>query len=241
MQQKEMVRKRKARSQKKGKTFDTSKLAIDLFGLLASDFRREGFSISPRPLTWLSDGNLESFREWSFVEGSQLEPLHFKMARQMNNFLSKYTFPKDAVSPEQRENQTLTGWLVDAARIATCIEPDYPTLMVLREARLIVKEILGEVPEFDDIAFFAKVGTRATRSCKRADAGLDVYLTSPLAFSSSSECLKWVTDTLLPSDPLLRDLLSHVSADTASIESIVLTLVPKKVEQGSTYNATTAS
>jgi len=227
MVKKNLSKKQKTKAPKP--MFSVDKLAIQLFSCMASDFRREGFSISPRPLNWLRT-DMSAFRQWSFVESMNLSTQHFKMARQMNNLLSKYTFQNDSISPEDRYKATLTGWLSDSLRIATHARIKYRTEIVLREAREIVRGVLGELPALDDIASFQKVGTRATRCCSLNHAGLDVYLSDPAAFSSSRQCLKWVKEVLLPGDAILSSLLDEVVTDpsTEGIESVVLSLVPKK-------------
>lgn len=213
----------------KRELFDTGKLAKNLFSVLADDFRREGFTISPRPLTYLRANDLQAFRQWEFIEGMNLPPMYLKMARQMNNLLAKYTFQNDAVSPELRHIATVTGWMDDAVRIGQHAELDYPTQIIVHEARKIVKGILGPLPSFDEVASFGRIGTRATRMCSKDHAGLDVYLSDPAAFSSSSQCLTWVKEVLLPGDSILSDLLGGIVATAnEGIESIVLTLVPKK-------------
>lgn len=130
---------------------------------------------------------------------------------QLNSWCDRYIFRQDPQDDEIEYN-TLTGMLDDLPRIATWKEWSHPVTSVMREARRVIREILGPYDP-DEHLSSCQFGRRASIGNPYQRAYLDVKLIEDPLTGSSAQ-IKWFAKSIAKAnDVLLLRCLGERSKD----------------------------
>ena len=136
--------------------------------------------------------DVKSFREERWPHVNQAPVYIHKCLVQCRDFLKRFRFKDDAFTDEELEDQALDKFLrIQSSIGGRPVDFHDPLLfMVLKKARLIVREILGEYSRDEHISC-CRVGRNATVGNPKLFSYLDVKsMESPV--TGSSEMLKWL-------------------------------------------------
>lgn len=189
----------------------------------------------------LQRGDVAAFRNSLDREMGWTSPDRFKKIMQMQNLLKKYKFTNDVFTSEELEHVTNQKYLGNQLRLAKqrFNTRSLSTSRVLREARLICKQILG-IYDPEEMLILAKFGKKSSIGCPLRLAYIDHKLTDVRAFTGSAECSKWFFDNVLPKDPILNRMVKRLRIKPGhknfEHDHLVLENVPKtwKVHRGIT-------
>jgi hypothetical protein len=214
--------------------YDTDVLAKLLYTHLIRDFRETGMNFrSGSELLLHTD--LKQFRDEPTPSAFGAAPWIFKREAQLSALLSKYQFERDVYSQQELEERTLQGYFDTQERLAQPLYQKYTTKLVLKEARKIVKNVLGEYPE-DDVILHARFGKKSNIGCPLHLAHIDYKLSTKKACTSSSKITTWFRDKVQKFDPILTRFLNRIASSITMegitpelcIEFLHLKTVPKK-------------
>lgn len=212
-----------------GVTYDTDGVAKNLLPLLIKDFQlTEGRDFAHQAARAFALGP-KSFRNYKFPEIGVIPVPRFKRYHQLQNLYKKYRFGNDAYSDVELDQSTVGAYLDNQVRLATILPLKSSSLLVIRRARQIIKEILGKYDP-ESTLYHCRFGRKSSIGCPLSLAYIDHKLTDVRAFTGSSECSSWFLKDYLPGDPLLasivRPLLKNDACDLEH-DSLNLVLVPK--------------
>lgn len=214
----------------KGVGISTDHIAINIWMSLLEDLQLQDVFAPARQA--LIKGDLKTFREKCEREVGIVAPERYKAVHQVVNLLKKYRFEKDVYTDEELVDLTNQKFLTNQVimsekRKAPC---SYRADLVLREARRIIKGILGDYcPE--ETERLSKFGKKSSIGCPLSLAYIDHKLTNEQAFSGSKECTKWFF-SMLEKDPILKRIVSRLRVrpgdKNLEYEFLHLVNVPKK-------------
>lgn len=214
------------------KTYDTDKLAIDVYLCLLRDFRAvHGSQFGKRAEKALLTG-IADFRDFTPPSPLGTKPDFFRARYQVDSLLKKYRFAADVYSDGDLRELSLRGYFDDQIRLAAPRAP-YKELSyrVFQEARKICRSILGKFPK-DELVDVARFGRKSSIGCPLSLAHIDEKLSNVKAFSSSKKISEWFQHEVLSNDIVLERILKRVLFDSgpfvySEIESLALKDVPK--------------
>jgi hypothetical protein len=224
--------------------YSTDELARDTAFWLARDFANVDPSFTKHPFYQRSAFMPELHRDQHPLGywGTASSVARFKRQYQLASLLKKYTFDSDVITPEARKAATIDKFLAHQMFLAgPRKEYRVTTKLVLREARKIIQEILGD-PDMEEIRSHYKFGQRSSIGCPLADAFIDVKLCERVAFSSNWLSLKEFCKDI-ENDHVLKEHLTNAGLRAedgelfpSMVESLIYHAVPKsyKIDRGIT-------
>jgi len=208
-------------------SFDTDVLMQGVFKWLVRDLRTNLSSFDFYATEEaLFDKGVASYRNRE-VKTYFLSPYYYFKARyQMDNLFKRYRFASDVYTNAELEKITCDKFLSTQVRIASKKKLSFRAFSVLHEARLIIKEILGDFDEKEHHER-CKFGKRASVGCPASMSYLDVRLAGPI--TGSADHIGWFSDHL-KEDKILREAIQMCSDSEPSFalcNELTLTNVPK--------------
>lgn len=227
-------------SRKTMRKYGTDRIAFNLRRTLIGDFRS---SLGKDFLSTVDfNGSAKDWRAQVLPSPHGSSPAIFKRIAQMDNLLKKYRFAEDLYTDEQLHKLSLRKYFSEQERIMSPRRQSLTTMLVLQEARLIVKQVLGDLDP-EEIVDAAKFGSKSSIGCPFRLAYLDYKLSDKKAFSGSKECIDWFFREYLYNDEMLARIISpamgrffpsgedhsfgFTPAKTSTHESLALVTVPK--------------
>lgn len=167
---------------------------------LVSDFERlYGHDLASRHKNLLLRGDIAGFREAKWPSRSNL-PVHLqKCLIQLENLFKRYHFSSDLYTDSQLQDMATEKFVATQERVALPLKLTPITRRVLREARRLAAEVLGEYSEEEHFQN-CRFGKRACVGLPRHKSYLDLKLKQALTGSEGHH--KWFeryleTDTIL--------------------------------------------
>lgn len=212
------------------RVYSTDDLAHNLWLNLLGDFRTSYGDSFYSDVEAVFLDSLHNYRMYTTPIDYAVEPGLFKRQRQLENLLKKYRFANDVYSDEQLREITLKRYFSEQLRILNPKRRSYLGYIVLKEARSIVRSILGSYSE-DDVIRNCRFGKKSSIGCPLSLAYIDVKLSKAEAFTGSSQCSKWFFDKVLLDDKILSEIVSKIDYETIpgalKHDSLNLVMVPK--------------
>jgi hypothetical protein len=207
-------------------THSTDRVARLIFSTLLQDFRSTYGNTFGSGVTLPLKGHMGEFRDQVWKDYSGTTVSRFKAWYQMESLLKKYVFEDDKMTDMERADAATEKYLQVQLRLGTLGEPRYATSLVLREARRIITDILGDYDE-EEVWQKCRFGRTSSIGCSLAKSYLDHKLSSCEAFTSSIRAYESFSE-YLSSDTQLRMCLKRPLAKGPRIvESLTLQSVPK--------------
>lgn len=211
--------------------YNTDVAAKKIWLSLVRDFRRINSDSFAVDIERIFTSGLSNFRDFVFPTlGSSYAPNYYKCWLQLQSLLKKYRFVDDRYSDQELEARTIDKFMEEQLYFSSHTVLPEIGYRVLQKARSIAKRILGAYSPEETI-IHGRFGKKSSVGCPLALAYVDWKLSTPAAFTSSSECSKWFLSKVVDSDPLLRDVVTPVlkKLDECNLghESLHLNLVPK--------------
>jgi hypothetical protein len=128
-------------------THSTDRVARLIFLTLLQDFRSTYGNTFGSGVTLPLKGHMGEFRDQVWKDYSGTTVSRFKAWYQMESLLKKYVFEDDKMTDMERADAATEKYLQVQLRLGTLGEPRYATSLVLREARRIITDILGDYDE----------------------------------------------------------------------------------------------
>lgn len=215
---------------KKVQKYSTDRLASQLWLKMHEDFvQTEGPGFAGKALESFKNG-INSFRGYVFPELGLVSPHRFRAWKQLECLLKKYTFAHDAINPEERTEKSVTKYLDTQCRISTGIRRTEMVHRVVQRARILARRILGPL-NLEECITHMRFGTKSSLGCSLDNAYLDYKLTTPEAFTGSSEVASILLDEVINKDPLFKSIVERFKLNTALTSNhdyLKLVCVPKK-------------
>lgn len=187
--------------------FNSDGVVYSLYTTLLEDFR----SLLDEPhfgrkaeVSLLSGMTL--FRDHLWPTLGSVEPIRYKASWQMECLLKKYRFQTDKYTDLELEERTNAAFLKTQIGLLASRPTSERSHRVLRRARCIAKEILGEY-NVEEVALQSRFGKRASIGCSYRKAYIDFKLTHPKCITSSKSCMQWFYKSYVPFDSLLERLV----------------------------------
>lgn len=223
-------KKKKVMKEKKVQKYSTDHLASQLWLKLHEDFvQTEGREFAAKAKESFMKG-IDAFRVYEFPELGHISPHRFRAWKQLECLLKKYTFTHDAISPEERTERSVTKFFDTQCRISTGIRRTEMVHRVVQRARKIARRILGPF-NLEDCIEQMRFGTKSSLGCTLDNAYLDYKLTTPEAFTGSSEVASILFREVIEKSPLFSSIVQrfHLETEvTSSCDYLKLVCVPKK-------------
>lgn len=211
------------------KTYSTDGVMKNLWLCLARDFRASMSHNSDHyPLTQVKDGDIKGFRSTQWPDRLSSSPWIFKTDYQLETLFKRYRFRDDMFSDAELAEKTNENFVKTQIRICEPLKLSPAVMQVLREARLISKDILGQYDPEEHMKA-CRFGKRACVGSSYARSYLDLKLSSN-SITGSHDHIGWMEE-YLSTDKLLREILQ--GSDDSSyppykpIDTLALTNVPK--------------
>jgi hypothetical protein len=188
-----------------------------------------GGQLAPHAYDCIKRRDYAGFRTALLPSRENLPIPLFKRLYQLEAFLKRYRFQSDMYTDDELEQLTAEKNMADIERLAIMSEWKPITKKVLRTARSICREILGE--------FDPEEHVRLCRFARRASVGnqyrcsyLDIKIGGDGPITGSKDHIKWFNNYLLH-DHVLRDVLTESGLEKPQLWEIcghlVQTGVPK--------------
>jgi len=209
------------------------RVASEVFRCLLRDFRREQGPDFARSAEEAFSSGIKEFREYEWPSLGVIGANRYKAWLQLQHLHKRYRFEHDAYTDAELEDMTYKKY-VKFQESRAVYAPRTPRLLrVLREARLVAREILGDI-SLDAFQRGCKIGKRATLGNPRNNAYIDCKLGDPKAFTCPSALRQWFFSDL-DNDPLLKGIVKDVfkrrhasgTGVDLSADYLNLVLVPK--------------
>lgn len=166
------------------------------------------------------------------------DPYFYKVYAQLRDFAKRHIFTNDIYTDKELDIRTNDKFLEVQRDISTPKELTLRSKIVLRQARKLVKEVLG-VYDAEEHMAKCRFSVNACKGFPLERAQLYQKLSGPL---TGSHChLEWFQKNYLPTDPLLSDILHEV--EYVEIEALDVFNVPKsyKIKRGISPNTLVGS
>lgn len=209
----------------KGQSVDV--LMKKIFVHLVGDFRKTlGVNYATGAIQSLLNG-VKSFRNYKFPSRSTVCPVVFKRDYQLETFFKRYRFEDDVYTTEQLHEMSVEKFIQTQMRLDGGIQASPLVNRVLRGARAVAKEILGDY-SLSEHQQLCRFGKRACVGSPYSSSTLDEKLSRPL--TGSLQHIRWFKD-YLKSDELLRLAIREASGKRRPsymvCSTLTLTHVPK--------------
>jgi len=210
------------------------RVASETFRCLLRDFRRIQGPDFARSAEEAFNAGIKEFREFSWPSLGVIDANRYKAWLQLQHLHKRYRFTHDAFTDAELEDNTYNKY-VKFQEQRSCYAPRTLRLSrVLREARSIAREILGDI-DMDVFSRGCQIGKRATLGSPRSSAYIDCKLGDPKAFTCPSALRDWFFNDQLSLDPLLKGIIKDVfkgrsspgKGPDLSADYLNLVLVPK--------------
>lgn len=208
-------------------TFDTDECMKSLYFHLDRDFRAfykvQGLD---EPLELIMAGRIKEFRELTWASRSNLPPHLFKWLYQLETLYKRYRFKDDAYTDEELYAKSFNSFMATQARVGTPLQMTPFVLRVVKEARNIIRDVLGEY-SLEEHQNACKFGKRACKGHEYRKSYLDLKVSGPI--TGSVEHIGWFKKYLL-SDQQLADIIHTTLEKGGQYEvcsHLSLALVPK--------------
>jgi len=206
----------------------TDVIMQEVWSHLVSDFRTllKTQSYAAQYKTALDVG-ISNFRLASFPGRMAVSPLLYKCDYQLETLFKRYRFQNDMYSQRELETTSWEKFQQTQLRLDTPIVETPFLNVVLRNARKIAKEILGEY-DLEEHMSRCAFGKRACVGTGYGDSNLHIKLSRPL--TGSIEHIRWFKE-YLKTDTLLLDTIKEAQGKTKPsfriCRELKMTLVPK--------------
>lgn len=215
---------------KHGIGYNTDHVATEIFSRLRDDFlsSNERIPYSEHVLTLRRSP--KDFRDLSWKEFGLVDPYFYKQVTQLESLLKKYRFEHDKYTEEELEDKTIKSYVEFQSTLRWQLLKPY-TVLVLKEARRIIREILADV-SLNEIVDHVRFGKKSSIGCSYSKSYIDYKLTEPRAFTSSSRILDWFNCHILADDPVLGRIVRRlrrrgIPPSCTKIDHLNLINVPK--------------
>ena len=206
----------------KERTYSTDEVMRTAWLLLVEDFQD---TLGSKYFTEARDvfrgGGIKAIRDFEWPYRMYQDRYRHKCQYQLESFFKRYQFANDKFTDQQLVDLSLRKFLETQERIATPLPLTLRGKMVLKEARLIAKSILGHYDKSEHV--------HACRFAKEACVGhtrrysyLDRKLQGPI--TGSHEHIKFLEDAA-NDDPMLAGMVGK--ATKTPVDRLILTFVPK--------------
>lgn len=184
--------------------------------------------------------SISGFRDYVWPLRTKLPVYHMKCEYQLENFLKRYRFQTDKFTDEELDEKQIVSQLDNLKRLSKPLNVTFLLFNVLKKARIIIKEILGEYDEEEHLSL-CRFGKRASVGSPLRKSYLDLKLKAP--FEASPEQIKWFKSYLARDIHLSRVVQKARPKGKPLFKicrSLTLTCVPKswKSLRGITPNTT---
>jgi len=208
--------------------YDTDKVATNIYCCLARDFRASEGADFVRDAEVALTTDITTFRQIKYPERVKLKPWEpaisvgrFKRIAQMESVLKKYRFAKDIWTDDELEKLTFDKYFKSQERISMHKPYGKPAHMVTARARKIARRILGSYSAEDTLKY-AKFGKKSSIGCPLAKSYIDLKLTTPEAFTGSTECSRWFFENCVSNDPLMRAFVENLCSGSKPFDELNL-------------------
>jgi hypothetical protein len=222
-----------------GTSNSTDAVALSLWKTLISDFRTVEGPNFAQMAEKAFDAGIQEFREYQWPTLGSVDVFRFKAYRQLEQLFKRHVFANDKMTTTDRADATLIKFHQNNQRLQSSLPQSLSISLVIREARRLNREILGNV-DHDELITHAKIGSRATLGGPLRDAYIDCKLGVPKQITCPS-ILRTRFFDILEGDALLKSIVRKAfkTAKKANeslpldADSLDLVLVPKswKVER----------
>lgn len=211
------------------KTYSTDEVMKKLWLCLARDFRASmSHNENHYPSKFLECNDIRGFRSYKWPDRLNANPWIFKTDYQLESLFKRYRFRDDMFSDEELTKMTNDKFVATQIRICEPLKLTPVVMRVLREARLISKEILGQY-DLEEHMKACRFGKRASVGNSYARSYLDLKLSSS-EITGSHDHIGWMEEYLY-TDTLLREILQGRDNNSyppyKPIDTLALTNVPK--------------
>lgn len=156
--------------------------------------------VAPVRSLLLQAGDLKEFRSWRFCPDlSSVDPYLLKWRLQLDSLFKRYSFANDAFEDQELSDTASAKFAADQRRISQGLNPSVRALMVLREARKIVKSILRSY-DSEEHATLSKFSSHANWGIPYSQSYYDCKART---LTGSVEHISWFQGQL-KSDPGLK-------------------------------------
>lgn len=207
--------------------YDTDIVMRKLWLHLARDFSSSlGTDIYLRKINAFVEGGVKELRAQKWPARSTVAPYVFKCDYQLESLFKRYRFKTDLYTDEELYKRTMEKFMATQQRISIPFEVSSSVDRVLREARRLCKEILGEFSQ-EEVESEVRFGNRACFGHPYSRSYLDQKLSGPL--TGSAEHIAWFKK-YLASDHILSDIVTKGGTSTPNYvvcDALAMSLVPK--------------
>nr|URG15277.1 MAG: RNA dependent RNA polymerase [Leviviridae sp.] len=189
--------------------YDSDRVAGHIFQRLIEDFRLtqgHNFAQTAEKAFW---NGVKCFREYEWPTLGSIDPYRYKQYWQLQHTLKKYRFKQDAYTDEELERKTNEAFEASQIQLNVPLRRTAITHAVLQEARKIARSILGDFDK-EELASMVRWGRRASIGCGYKNAYIDYKLTTPEAFTCSSNACSWFFKEYKPSDVVITRLVKRL-------------------------------
>lgn len=210
------------------KTYNTDDTMKETWCHLAADFRALLNTASyAKDKESLLLESVAGFRASGFPGRMAASPKLFKCDYQLEALFKRYRFENDAYSESELRSMSWKKFLDTQCRLAQGVSETPLLNKVIREARVIAKEILGDYDP-EEHANLCAFGKRACVGTRYIDSNLHIKLSKPI---TGSQKHIWWFKQHLKGDALLREAILDAQNRKRVLykvcQSLTLTLVPK--------------
>lgn len=174
--------------------YSSDDLMAKCFKLIQEDLR--GFTNWP-------EFSIEQIRDFEY-RFRYSDPYVVKCKAQVVNFLKRYRFASDKFSDVELEQRTNAKFLADQYRIGKQFELPFRATLVLREARKIIRNVLGPAPTEEELSLHCRFSQNGTVGFGGKDVYLDKKIYPGTALTGTVDEVRWFSNHL-KGDQLLRD------------------------------------
>ena len=189
----------------KGQSLSTDVVMTNLWLCLEKDFSSTyGFEVTSRIKERFLKEGPKGFRTGTLPSRtSDLPPYLYKWTYQLENLFKRYRFTDDLFDDATLEREAIEKFRATQERCASPLKVTSSTYLVLRRARRIAREILGEYDKAEH-QHRCRFGKRACLGTPYQEAYLDTKLMSS-PFTGSTKHIAWFRDCM-QQDEILNDI-----------------------------------
>lgn len=184
--------------------------------------------------------SISGFRDYVWPLRTKLPVYHMKCEYQLENFLKRYRFQTDKFTDEELKDKQIVSQIENINRLSKPLNVTFLLFNVLKKARSIIKDILGDYDEEEHLSL-CRFGKRASVGSPLRKSYLDLKLKAP--FEASPEQIEWFK-SYLARDIHLSRVVQKARPKGKPLfkicKALTLTCVPKswKSLRGITPNTT---